>query len=85
MSVRDLLDRISASGSLVPSKATYEGTLEMQERQASSPGSLGSLNNHQKQFAENIELTTVNAVIEAHFVHVVFIHLQVNNEEKYYG
>ena len=59
MSVRDLLDRISASGSLVPSKATYEGTLEMQERQASSPGSLGSLNNDQEQFAENIELTAV--------------------------
>ena len=62
MSVRDLLDRISASGSLVPSKAACEGTLEMQERQESSLGSPGSLSNPQEKHnfvVENIQLTTV--------------------------
>jgi hypothetical protein len=62
MSVDDLLTRIeSASGSLVPSKATSERTLEIQDTQESSPGSLSSLSNNQEKYniiAEDTQLIT---------------------------
>jgi len=63
MSVRNLLARMeSTSSSLVLSKATCGGTVEIQEKQESSPGSLSSLSNNQEKYnfvAENIQLTTV--------------------------
>ncbi|MFW2572113.1 hypothetical protein [Legionella sp. 29fVS95] len=63
MSVLNLLARMeSASISLVPSKATSEGTLEIQEKQVSSLGSLSSPNNNQEEsnfVAEDIQLTTI--------------------------
>ncbi|KTC81711.1 hypothetical protein [Legionella brunensis] len=63
MSVLNLLARVeSTSSSLVPSKATSEGTMEIKEKQASSPGSLGSPNENQEKYnfvVEDIQLTTV--------------------------
>ena len=63
MSVLNLLARMeSASISLVPSKATSEGTLEMQVEQGGSPCSLSSLDNNQEEYsfvAGNIQFTMV--------------------------
>ena len=63
MSVLDLLARMkSASSSLVLSKATCKGTVETQEKQEGSPGSLSSPSNNQEQYnhvAKDIQLTTV--------------------------
>ncbi|ARG96760.1 hypothetical protein [Legionella micdadei] len=47
MGVRDLVARMKLAGSLVPASVFDEGTLEIQERQGDSPGSLN--------FSEKVE------------------------------
>ena len=63
MSVRNLLASMELVSSYpVPLKAIVKGTLEIQDEQASSPGSLSSLDNIQKEFncaVEEVQLPTV--------------------------